>query len=447
MVIKGVNMDKNSMKVNQNNINNEKNDINSMQNDINQDNIKTKSKINTDEIAINAILNRGVIKEILPSVEGLKKLLLSGKQLRFYIGADTTGRSLHLSHAKNFILLEEFRKLGHKVFVLFGDFTACIGDPSDNLSARTVLSREKAKEYSLSWVEQVRKIINFDDKENPAEIVYNSTWFDKFTPTELMQLFANSTVQQMIERDMFQKRLAMNKAIYLNEFLYPMFQGYDSVALDVDVEMCGTDQIFNALSGRDLLKKYRDKEKFVIAVGLMENPLTGELMSKSKNIGVFLGNDAKTMFGQIMAQPDEMIEILLINDTRLSLETIKALNIKNEPMKAKLFTAKEITKIFYGEDEALIEYNNFINTFSNKTFPSNAPVVKVLDKSISIIDLIAKCDESLSKSEIRRLVKQNAVSIFDKKIEDEKAIIDISNEKEGLQLKVGKKLFFKVVNE
>lgn len=395
----------------------------------------------TDRKKIEEILNRGIVQQTLPTKEEFIEKLMSGKQLKFYIGADPTGNSLHLSHAKNFMLLEEFRKLGHKVYVLFGDFTACIGDPTDRASARTALTREQARENAKSWVNQIKNIINFEDKENPAEVVFNSAWVDKLSPTDMMQLFSQATVQRMIERDMFQKRIAENRPIFLNEFLYPMFQGYDSVALDVDVEMCGTDQIFNALTGRELVKKYKDKEKFVVAVGLMENPVTGELMSKSRGTGVFLGTDADTMFGQIMSLPDEMIEILLINDTRVPLEKIKELDIKNKPMDAKLFTAHEITKIFYG-NEADVAYEKFINTFRNKAFPDDAPVVNMGVEESTLIDMLVKCMQGKSKSEIRRLISQNAVSVNGEKISDEKAIISFAS---PCEIKVGKKDFFKVI--
>lgn len=395
----------------------------------------------TDRKKIEEILDRGIIKQILPSKEEFINALASGKQLKFYVGADPTGTSLHLSHAKNFMLLEEFRKLGHKVYVLFGDFTACIGDPSDRASARTALSRDKARDNAKCWVDNIKAIINFDDPENPAEVVFNSQWLDKLAPLDLMELFSHSTVQRMIERDMFQKRIAENRPIFLNEFLYPMFQGYDSVALDVDVELCGTDQIFNSLTGRDLIKTYKDKEKFVVAVNLMENPVTGELMSKSQGTGVFLGTNAETMFGQIMSLPDEMIEILLINDTRVPLEKIKELDIANKPMEAKLFTAKEITRIFYG-NEAEVAYNNFINTFRNKSFPDDAPIVNMGQEEFKLIDMLIKCMPEKSKSEIRRLLAQNAVSINGKKCSDENNLLNICGN--HLEVKVGKKSFFKI---
>ena len=391
------------------------------------------------EQKIDEILSRGIIVEVLPDKNKFKEALMGEKPLRFYIGADTTGDSLHLSHAKNFMLLEEFRQLGHKVFVLFGDLTACIGDPSDKDSARSKLTREKAREFAKSWVEQIKPIINFDDKQNPAEVVFNSTWFDTFSITELLELFANSTVQQMLERDMFEKRMNENKPIFLNEFLYPMFQGYDSVALDVDVELCGTDQIFNALSGRDLLKRYRNKEKFVVAVNLMANPKTGELMSKTNGTGVFLSSSAETMFGQIMALSDEMIEVLLINNTRISLEEIKKLDIQNSPRDAKIFTATEIVSIFHGKEIAEKAKNNFLETFSNKVFPNDAPIINPSSEKISLLQLILECDKNISKSEIRRLLSQNAVTINGDKFSDENEIIDTSKK---LQIKIGKRKFF-----
>ncbi|ASQ90932.1 tyrosine--tRNA ligase [Prosthecochloris sp. GSB1] len=393
------------------------------------------------EALIDKILKRGIIKTILPSEDEFRKRLLADKPLKFYIGADPTADSLHLSHAKNFMLLEDFRKLGHKVFVLFGDLTACIGDPSDRDSVRDQLSREKAKENAQSWVNQIKAIIDFEDESNPAQVVYNSSWFDAFNVTELLSLFSNATVQQMLERDMFEKRLKEDKPIFLHEFLYPMFQGYDSVALDIDVELCGTDQIFNALTGRSLLKKYKDKEKFVVAVNLMENPKTGTLMSKSNGTGVFLGGGAQSMFGQIMAQPDEMIEVILVNNTRISLDSIASLDILNSPRDAKLFTAVEVTSLFYGKDEAEKQKQHFIETFSKQKFPMDAPVIQIADNQLMLIDLLMNCVPDKSKSELRRLVTANAVSIDGVKHTDPFESLVINSE---MELKVGNRLFFRI---
>jgi len=394
----------------------------------------------TKEQIIDEILDRGIIVDILPSREEFKKKLLNEK-LRFFIGADPTNTSLHLSHAKNFMLLEEFRKLGHEVIVLFGDFTACIGDPSDRNSARARLTPEQVHDFSADWVRQISPIINFTDTENPAKVVFNGDWLNKLSMRDLIELASNTTVQHLLERDMFQKRLSENRPIHLHEFLYPIFQGFDSVALDADVELCGIDQTFNALMGRTLLKKLKNKEKFVVCNNLMENPITGELMSKSRGTGVFLNTDANTMFGQIMAQPDEMIRILLINNTRVPLEDIDALDIENNPMSAKLFTAQKIVEIFHGHDASSDALEHFKNTFSNKVFPENAPEFTTDKSEISVIEILQIGVPDVSKAELRRLVLQNAVTINDEKVSDMKLLLATDK---TLFVRVGRKTFFKV---
>ncbi len=395
----------------------------------------------TKEQIIDKILDRGIIVDILPSREEFKQKLLNEK-LRFFIGADPTNNSLHLSHAKNFMLLEEFRKLGHEVFVLFGDFTACIGDPSDRNSARARLTPEQVHEFSKDWVRQISPLIDFNTSDNPAHIVFNGDWLNKLSMRDLIELTSNTTVQHMLERDMFQKRISENKAIHLHEFLYPIFQGFDSVALDADVEVCGIDQTFNALMGRTLLKKLKNKEKFIVCNNLMENPTTGELMSKSRGTGVFLNTDANTMFGQIMAQPDEMIRVLLINNTRVSLDDIDALDIENNPMNAKLFTAHKIVEIFHGVDAANSAMEHFKNTFSNKVFPENAPEFTTDKPELSVIEVLQIGMPTESKTELRRLVLQNAVTINDEKVADINQIIPTNS---TLFVRVGRKTFFKIV--
>ena len=397
----------------------------------------------TKEQIIDEILNRGVIVDILPSREEFKHKLMTEK-LRFFIGADPTNTSLHLSHAKNFMLLEEFRKLGHEVIVLFGDFTACIGDPSDRNSARARLTPEQVHEFSADWVRQISPIINFNDPVNPARVVFNGDWLNKLTMRDLIELASNTTVQHMLERDMFQKRMAENRAIHLHEFLYPIFQGFDSVALDADVEMCGIDQTFNALMGRTLLKKLKNKEKFIVCNNLMENPITGELMSKSRGTGVFLNTDANTMFGQIMAQPDEMIRILLVDNTRVPLADIDALDIEHNPMDAKLFTAHKIVEVFHGTSAANSALEHFKNTFSNKVFPANAPEFTTERSELSVMEILQIGMPAESKTELRRLVLQNAVAINDVKVNNANDILPTNN---ALSVRVGRKTFFKIVKK
>jgi len=393
-------------------------------------------KVITDETQISEILDRGVLVEFLPDKNKFKEALMSGKKMKFYIGSDPTGSTLHLSHAKNYILLEEFRKLGHEVYVLMGDFTAMIGDPTDKEATRKKLTKEEVKSNVEDWVGQIRPLMDFDDTENPPKIVYNSQWLSPLTFEELIDLTSNFTVQQMMERDMFEKRLKEEKPIYLHEFLYPVMQGYDSVAMDIDVELCGTDQIFNALAGRTLIKRYKNKEKFVIAVNLMENPKTKELMSKSRGTGVFLDSGPNKMYGQIMAQPDEMIEVLLLNLTRIPVIEIRELVATIPPKELKMKAAFEIVSKMYGEKDANAAQNNFEETFSKGGVPED---MKEINTDGVLADILVENKIVESKSEFRRLVDSNAVTVNDEKINDH--LFEI---KEDSIVRVGKHRFVKI---
>ena len=398
-------------------------------------------KINTDPKKIDEILERGTIVNILPTKKEFRDRLLNGKPMRFYIGFDATSPTLHLSHAKNLILLEKFRKLGHEVVVLFGDFTARIGDPSGESLTRKQLSREDVLSNVENWKKLIKPLMDFEAKENPPKIMYNHDWLSKLNFEDIINLASNFTVQQIIERDMFQKRLKEEKPIYLHEFLYPLMQGYDSVVIDVDVEVCGTDQIFNALAGRTLLKKIKNKDKFVVAVTLMENPKNGELMSKSKGTGVFLDVLPNDMYGQIMAQPDEMMKILFINDTLLSLEEIENLMKLESPKDIKMRLAYEIVKIYHGSEIAKKAQENFTNTFQKGGLPENIEEIKT-ESGKSIMELLVEKKIVASKSDFRRLITENAVSnaVSGEKITDVNFKIS-----ENITLKVGKKRFVKII--
>ena len=403
--------------------------------------IITLMKTITDPKKIDEILDRGIITKIFPSKKEFREKLLSGKRLKLYIGFDATAPALHLGHAQNFILMEEFRELGHEVIILFGDFTARIGDPSGKQSARKQLSRKEVLKNIKAWRKMIKPLMRFEDKKNPPKIMYNHDWLSKLTLEEVVDLASNFTVQQIMERDMFQKRLKEKKPIYLHEFLYPLMQGYDSVAMDVDVEVCGTDQIFNALAGRTLMKKLKNKDKFVVAVNLIANPKTGELMSKSKGTGVFINVSAKDLYGQIMAQPDEMIEILFIRITFLSLGEIKKI-MKQNPKDAKMKLAFEITKIFHKEKKAQEAENNFIKVFQEKKQPDKIEEFKVKKSKINIIDLLYNSGLAKSKSEARRLIKQKGIKINRKTIKKEQ---EIEINKKGIILQRGKRRFRKII--
>lgn len=389
---------------------------------------------------IEKLLNRGIITNILPSKEEFINRLNSKKQ-KFYIGADATSDSLHLSHAKNYQLLEEFRQLGHEVVVLFGDFTARIGDPTDKNSTRTKLTKKEVQKNVSCWLEQIQPLLNFNDPINPAKIAYNSEWLSKLNFEDILELASNFTVGQLLERDMFTKRINQDKPIFMHEFMYPMMQGYDSVAMDVDVELCGNDQTFNALVGRKLQKTINQKDKFVVTVNLMENPLTGELMSKSKGTGIFLKFDAYDMFGSLMAQPDEMIKVFLINNTRIELTEVEKI-VSLHPRDAKIKMAFEVTKIMKGEEQAAKAKERFINQFQKKKVLEEDMVnVIIEEKQMGLFELVRKLlDNSFSNSDILRLIKQNAITINNIKQADKNIIISTEN----IVVKIGKRRYFKI---
>lgn len=396
----------------------------------------------TDKDKIKAVLDRGVIVNMLPSKEEFLEAL-SNRKLRFYIGADPTSTALHLSHGKNYMLLEEFRQLGHEVIVLIGDFTARIGDPSERGSARKQLTREEVLVNVESWLEQIKPLMNFSDPVNPPQIRYNHDWLAKLTMEDVINLASNVTVQQLLERDMFEKRMNENKPIFLHEFMYPLMQGYDSVAMDVDVELCGTDQIFNALMGRTLIKKFKNKDKFVVAVNLMENPKTGELMSKSRGTGIFLNATAEDMFAGVMAQPDEMIKIFLINNTRMPLAEIEELLSAANPRDAKMKTAYEITKIFHGEVNAQVASDAFVQKFQKRETPDEMPTITLAKSELTLLEIVKQCLPETSNSELKRLIAQGGVKLDNEsKIESEEKIILT---KEGVVVKAGKRNWFKVI--
>ncbi len=396
-------------------------------------------KIITNEKIIEELLNRSV-KEVLPTKDKLKEALLSGKQLKIYIGTDATGTSLHLGHATNYLILEKFRQLGHEIIFLIGDFTSRIGDPTDKSDvARTQLSREEVIANTATWLKQIKPIINTNDSINPIKVVHNHDWLSKLSFEDVIKLSSNFTVQQMLERDMFEKRLKENKPLYLHEFFYPLMQGYDSVALEVDMEVCGSDQKFNALTGRTLLRKLKDKEKFVFITTLLENPKTGEkMMSKSMNTGVFLDFDAKTMYGAIMSQPDENMRQLFIDCTTLDLKKIESFfKEETNPRDTKMLLAHEITQMYHGEDGAEEGEKHFKETFQQKLVPDSIPQV-----TTPYIESIIKEGIISSKTELRRLLE--AGGIRNAKTSEKLSQIPETTEVE-IVLKIGKRRFVKLL--
>ena len=398
------------------------------------------------EQLVEEILSRS-IASVLPTKEGLREVLMSDKKLRIYIGADATGPELHLGHATNFMLLERFRKLGHEVIVLFGDFTAMLGDPSGRAVERKALTKEEVEKNIETWKSQVSKLLDFETTENPALLKRNSEWLASMNLGDVINLAQNFTVQQMLERDMFEKRIAGGVPVYLNEFLYPLLQGYDSVAMDVDIEIGGTDQTFNMLAGRTLQKHFHHKEKFVIATTLLEHPVTKKkIMSKSEGNYIALNDSPQEMFGKTMALPDEMITQMFVDCTYVPMAEIgkmaEDMVTGGNPRDAKVRLAKEIVRLYHGDAEADKAEQYFVDTFSKGVDP-NIPATLINSQFETIVDVIVRMNLATSKSDAMRKIEQGGVSIDGAKVSPNDIHWD-KEKHEGKMMKVGKKDFVKI---
>jgi len=385
---------------------------------------------------IEKLLNRNV-EEVFVK-KGLEKLLASGKKLRIYIGVDPSSPVIHIGHAVGLRKLREFQDLGHKVIFLIGDFTGRIGDPSGKTTQRVPLTIEQVKENAKTYLEQAAKIIDI----KKAEVRYNGEWLDKLTFKDVVTLASNFTVQQMIERDMFKERIKGGKPIALHEFLYPLMVGYDSVALDVDVEMGGTDQTFNMLAGRTLMKAIKGKEKHVVTVPLLVGT-DGRKMSKSYDNVIGVNDASDDMFGKVMSIKDELILQYFKLCSDRSDEDIKEITKRlkggENPRNLKFELAKDIVTIYHSEKEAENASKEFNQIFKDKEKPTEMPKAKY-KKGDKLVDVLVASKTVSSKSEARRLIQQNGVKDNDKVVTD----IDYVLEKGKHIVQVGKRRFLEL---
>lgn len=399
------------------------------------------TKVKTDKEIIERILEKGV-EQILPSKDALKEKLFSGKRLNIYQGFDPTGETLHIGHSVGMRKLEDFRKLGHHVIFLIGDFTARIGDPTDKAATRKMLTKEDVKNNMKRYVEQASHIIDINNKENPVDIIYNSQWHEKLNFGEIINLASEFTVQQMLKRDMFQKRLEANKPIHLNEFLYPLMQGYDSVMMDIDIEVGGNDQLFNMLAGRDMVFNHLNKEKIVLAGKLLEDP-NGDKMGKTTGNMIRMDDKPEDIYGKVMAFTDGMILIGFEILTIATLEELKAYKKRLEsgenPIVLKKELALRVTEEITSKAEAEKAQQYFEKVFQKKEDSADIKE-QIVDHDIySITELLVSVEFAGSKSIARRLVEQGAVKINNKKVTDWNDTVSISSYSSML-LKVGKQL-------
>lgn len=393
------------------------------------------SKINDE------LLTRGV-SAIYPSKEFLQSKINKGEKLIIYLGIDPTGPNLHLGHAIPVKKLRDFQKAGHKIILLMGDFTAMIGDPTDKGTARKQLTHKQVMINLKNYKKQASSLISFSGK-NAAQFKFNSKWLGKMNFEEVLSLASQMTVQQMLERDMFNNRMKDGKPIFINEFMYPLMQAYDSVAMDVDGEIGGNDQTFNMLCGRDLMKTMKGKEKFVITMKLLEDN-TGKKMGKTEGNMLALSDIPEEMYGKIMSWTDELIISGFELCTDVPMEEIemmaKSLELnKTNPRDLKMRLAKETISIFHGEKKAAQAEECFIKTFQKKEIPENIEIITA-GKQDLLVDLFLINKIVCSKTEFRRLIESGAVTNLDL---DEKVSSHIEKVKSGVY-RIGKKRFCKI---
>ena len=387
-----------------------------------------------DQGRIREVLTRGVEEVIVK--EELEKKLLSGKKLRLYFGVDPTGSLLHLGHAVVLWKLREFQELGHEVILLIGDFTAKIGDPSGRDAMRQPLSDKQIKENFKDYKKQASKILDFFK----VKVKHNSKWLSKLKFADILELSSHFTVQQMLHREMFDKRMKESAPISLSEFIYPLMQGYDSVAMDVDLEIGGNDQMFNMLAGRQLQKTYNNRDKHVLTAKLLLGT-DGRKMSKTYDNAIYLTNAPEDMFGKIMSIKDELMADYFTLATRLPEEEIsKILQVPN-PRDQKARLAHEIVKMYHGEKAAIGAAENFDKVFRKHEAPENMEVFETDKKNYPVLDLL--CDSGLaeSKNDAKRVIEGGGVSINSTKITDWRQEVNLED---GMVIQFGKRKFVKI---
>lgn len=391
---------------------------------------------------ISTLLDRGTVEVVVR--DELEKKLKSGKKLRIKFGIDPTGSDLHIGHAVVLKKMREFQDAGHQVILLIGDYTAKIGDPTGRTETRKVLTDEKIKENMKSYTDQAGLIL---DMKN-IEVRYNSEWLGKLQMAELLQLASLKTVAQLLHRSDFKKRMKEDIDISLSEFLYPIMQGYDSVALKSDVELGGTEQTFNMLVGRDLQKHYGQPRQDVMTLPILEGLDGVEKMSKSYNNYIGLTEKASEMYGKTMSLPDNMIIKYFELTTNVPLEEINKIKEQMEqgenPKNLKMRLAREIVTLYHDEKAAGQAESEFNQIFKDKGLPEDIELRKLTGNKWNIIELISETGLSPSKSETRRIIQGGGVKVDGVKAESHEEEIDINKER---LIQVGKRKFVKVIVE
>jgi tyrosyl-tRNA synthetase len=371
---------------------------------------------------IKEILNKRVA-EVLPKKKDLSGLL-EKRKIRLYLGIDPTGRNLHLGHTVPLKKLQEFADLGHEAILLIGTGTVLTGDPSQRKEARKRITEKEIKDNMKTWKKQASKVLDF----SKVKIKYNGEWLLKLKLEDIVNIASNISAVKLFQREMFQRRIKEGSTVWAHETLYPLLQGYDSVAMDVDLEIGGTDQVFNMIIGRELQRKINNKEKFIITVP-MALGTDGNPMSKTSGNCIWLSDKPKDMFGKVMSIPDKLIisyfELFTdvsLKETKKHEKELKEKRINPSELKRKL--AFEVVKSYYSEKEAKESKEEFDRIFKEKKAPSKISSIKIKEKK-----------------EAKRLILQGGVKINGEVKKDWKENIEI---KKGKIIQVGKRKFIKL---
>ncbi len=404
----------------------------------------------TDPKRVDWFLSHAV-ERVLPGNDTLRGRMLTGERLRAYLGIDPTGPSIHIGHAIAVQKLAEFQALGHEAILVIGDFTAMIGDPTDKSATRKRLTPAEVLENLKGYKTQLAAFLKFDG-ENPVQVRFNQEWLGSMSFGDVVELASHFTVQQMSERDMFEKRLQEGKPVYLHEFLYPLMQGFDSVALEVDLEIGGNDQTFNMLAGRTLLRELKGKEKAVMTCKLLADP-TGKKMGKTEGNMIALTDTPEDAYGKLMSWPDEMIlsgfDVLaaLTDDLEAEkaalTERARRLNDGENPMTLKKELAHHVVGRCFGVEAADRAAAHFAQVHQDGLVPTEIPEFSLNQATISLVEALVLTGLVTSNSDARRQIEQGAVSVAGERVSDVKAEITVPSE--GIILQKGKRGFAKLI--
>jgi len=386
------------------------------------------------------IFERGV-EEIIEENHLINKLK-EGKKLRIKFGIDPTAPDLHLGHTVALRKLKQFQDLGHQIVLIIGDFTATIGDPSARKEARKILSREEVDKNAKTYLDQIGKILDL----KKTEVRKNSEWYDVKDTMFLFELATKVTLQHIMKRDDFQKRLKQEQDINMLETIYPLLQGYDSVCVEADLEIGGTDQKFNLLMGRKIQRAYKQPEQDIMTLCLLEGTDGVNKMSKSMANYIGITEDSVAMYGKIMSIPDGLIEkyfrvLTDVENKEIDIIRDELKHNERNPRDVKLILAEEIVKLYHGEKAAASAKEEFINVFSKKELPTDIPEVEMEDGSYELALLLVRLGATSSNSEAKRLIDQGAVRIDEAKVSNPKAIIGV---RKGMIIQVGKRKVYRV---